>query len=217
MGCAFCGVPLARRGVTGPPPTYCSGTCKSKASYRRRRDEIQAKARAESAERRAGAVRDCLRCNTAFSPEESMRQVYCSRACGRAASRDTTLRTCTAPGCDRPHRAKGLCNMHYKAALRAEGRIKSEWNDRRRANYQKRRALKKGASAERIVPAEVFERDGWVCGICKAAVDRDRAYPDPLSPSLDHVVPLSTGGPHAMANVQLAHLGCNVKKGTKVA
>lgn len=101
---------------------------------------------------------------------------------------------------------------------RADGRQANPvWDDRRRANYQKRRALKKGAAAERIVPLEVFERDGWLCGICSGAVDPERAYPDPLSPSLDHIVPLSMGGAHSLANTQLAHLGCNVRKGARVA
>jgi 5-methylcytosine-specific restriction endonuclease McrA len=36
--------------------------------------------------------------------------------------------------------------------------------------------------------------------------------PDPMSPSLDHILPLSKGGTHEPRNVQLAHLGCNVRK-----
>lgn len=40
-------------------------------------------------------------------------------------------------------------------------------------------------------------------------------YPNPLSASLDHVVPLAWGGEHTAANVQLAHLKCNVAKGAR--
>lgn len=34
-------------------------------------------------------------------------------------------------------------------------------------------------------------------------------YPHPMSPSLDHIEPLSLGGAHDPANVRLAHLKCN--------
>lgn len=37
-----------------------------------------------------------------------------------------------------------------------------------------------------------------------------------MSVSLDHVVPLSQGGAHDPANVQLAHLTCNVRKGAQL-
>ncbi|CAB4136887.1 HNHc domain containing protein [uncultured Caudovirales phage] len=77
--------------------------------------------------------------------------------------------------------------------------------------------MKKATAAERIVPAEVFARDGWVCQLCGRKVDPSLVYPHPMSASLDHVVPLSlVGGPgHVLSNVQLAHLRCNVRKGAK--
>lgn len=40
-------------------------------------------------------------------------------------------------------------------------------------------------------------------------------YPESLSASLDHRVPLAKGGKHSMANCQLAHLDCNVLKGAR--
>lgn len=91
-----------------------------------------------------------------------------------------------------------------------------EWNDRRRANYQKRRALKRLLPAENVISRTVFERDGWMCGICSGPVDASLAWPDPYSPSLDHVVPLARGGHHTYQNTQLAHLRCNVSKGDRV-
>ena len=77
-------------------------------------------------------------------------------------------------------------------------------------------ALSKGAAgADLINSAEVYERDRWVCGICLERVDRRLIWPDPMSPSLDHIVPLSRGGAHQLANVQCAHLSCNVRKGAR--
>lgn len=88
------------------------------------------------------------------------------------------------------------------------------WDERRRANWKRRDALKRGAAqAEAFEYAEVYERDGWVCGLCGDPVDRELVWPDPMSASLDHVVPLSKGGAHTRENSQCAHLVCNVRKG----
>jgi hypothetical protein len=43
-------------------------------------------------------------------------------------------------------------------------------------------------------------------------VDRGPGAPRALSPSIDHIVPLSRGGQHVKANVRIAHLWCNVEK-----
>ncbi|WP_239701690.1 HNH endonuclease [Yimella sp. NH-Cas1] len=80
-----------------------------------------------------------------------------------------------------------------------------------------RRMRELAATAERFDPREVYERDGWVCGLCGEAVDRSLRWPDLMSPSLDHVTPLIANGEHSRANTQLAHWICNVRKGAKVA
>jgi hypothetical protein len=53
---------------------------------------------------------------------------------------------------------------------------------------------------EAIRVAEIGSRDGWTCGICRDAerpVTAALAYPHPLSPSLDHIQPVASGGPHS--------------------
>lgn len=77
----------------------------------------------------------------------------------------------------------------------------------------KRRALKAGAPTEPYTREEIAERDGYVCGLCGGGVDMELRWPDPHSPSIDHIVPLSRGGTDLKTNVQLAHLRCNVVKG----
>lgn len=57
-----------------------------------------------------------------------------------------------------------------------------------------------------------------VCGICGKPVDRSFKFPHPLSPSIDHIIPVSKGGhPSEIANLQLAHLCCNRFKSDKLA
>ncbi len=54
------------------------------------------------------------------------------------------------------------------------------------------------------------------CALCGGLVDFSRKFPDPLSPSIDHIIPVSRGGdPSALENMQLAHLGCNAAKGNR--
>ncbi len=40
--------------------------------------------------------------------------------------------------------------------------------------------------------------------------------PDLMTPSIDHVVPLSRGGSNHPSNLQLAHLLCNLSKGNRI-
>lgn len=55
------------------------------------------------------------------------------------------------------------------------------------------------------------------CAICGRAVDFDKKFPDPWSPTLDHIIPISKGGdPAALENLQLAHLQCNRIKASKI-
>jgi 5-methylcytosine-specific restriction endonuclease McrA len=73
----------------------------------------------------------------------------------------------------------------------------------------------KAAIVETFSPMEIFERDGWRCGICSELLDPSAFFPHPQSPSIDHIVPLSKGGEHSRANVRAAHLRCNVRRGNR--
>lgn len=64
---------------------------------------------------------------------------------------------------------------------------------------------------------KLIERDGLTCAICGKPCDpNDRSwskYSGPLSPSIDHIIPMAKGGGHVWGNVQVAHIICNSKKG----
>lgn len=56
-----------------------------------------------------------------------------------------------------------------------------------------------------------------VCGICGQPVDFSYKSPHPLSPTVDHIIPLDKGGhPSALENLQLAHRWCNRQKSDKL-
>ena len=55
------------------------------------------------------------------------------------------------------------------------------------------------------------------CGICGKPVDFTKKYPHPLSPCIDHIIPIARGGhPSDINNLQLAHWTCNRQKSDKL-
>ncbi|WP_432041944.1 HNH endonuclease [Streptomyces cadmiisoli] len=69
--------------------------------------------------------------------------------------------------------------------------------------------MRSNGSIERYAVEEIGERDGWICGLCRDPVDQAYQYPDPRSPSIDHVRTIAAGGTDTRDNVRLTHWGCN--------
>jgi len=105
-------------------------------------------------------------------------------------------------------------NRRY--ALKHPDKI-AKWNkkwrdanpDKQSAYRTTRQARLLGQFVERVYRSVVFKRDKGICGICHEKVDPDNWH-------LDHIVPVSRGGEHSYANVQVAHPFCNVSKGAKL-
>lgn len=207
--CKQCGSELSEPPYGQVPPSYCSKSCQNRASYLRQKE------RGTRAPRPKPMV-DCTECGQTFEAGR-LGAMYCSTRCSRRAHLQSQERMCDVDGCDRPYRAKGMCHMHWRRVARAEGRESAPvWSERRRDAWKVRQSLKRGAvDAETFSYMEIFERDGWLCGICEEPVDPLLEYPEPMSRSLDHVVPLARGGSHVRENAQLAHLLCNVRKGDR--
>lgn len=91
----------------------------------------------------------------------------------------------------------------------------------RAGNHARRDARERGAFVEHVPPLEIFQRDGWRCGICHRLTLRTRTVPHPKAPVLDHIIPLAAGveagGVHSRANVQCAHFMCNSIKQANAA
>jgi 5-methylcytosine-specific restriction endonuclease McrA len=163
--------------------------------------------------------RICLVCSARFTPRRRD-STCCSQRCMKKRSRDSRTLICGEQSCTNYVRAKGLCGYHYRVKFYPNSRL--QWPEdpgKRRAalrtKTQLRRARLRDPEAEAIDRDEIGERDDWRCGLCCERIDRLLPWPDPRSASLDHIVPLSCGGPHVRSNVQIAHLDCNQAKGNR--
>mgnify|MGYP002638221667 CR=1 FL=1 len=107
-----------------------------------------------------------------------------------------------------------------REAVREQQRQYYEANpDKARAKWHTRRARKRDAFVETVVPRQVFERDNWICHICNKKINRKAVAPQWDSASIDHVIALArgraNGGVHSYANCKAAHLRCNKSKGAR--
>lgn len=65
----------------------------------------------------------------------------------------------------------------------------------------------------RIKRRQIRERGYLWCGICGQAIDGSLRFPNPMSWSVDHIVPVAAGGADDDDNCQGSHLRCNQAKG----
>lgn len=94
-----------------------------------------------------------------------------------------------------------------RRALRARERYRE--NSAKHIEWARRYQVAKIAATVEVVDyGAVRRRDKGRCGICGKKVPR-------AGQSFDHIKPISRGGEHSFANVQLAHLLCNLRKGAR--
>ena len=157
---------------------------------------------------------ECSECRRAFIKSRSDKGV-CSYECAKARMRRRDLAhrvprpsELQCPRCERwfpvkTHRGgKTYCDPCVAIAVREAAK----------GSRRRRLAAMKGLPVEKFSSREIYERDGWTCGICGEAIPQDAQWPHRLSPSVDHIIPISKGGAHTRANVQATHLTCNCSK-----
>lgn len=71
-----------------------------------------------------------------------------------------------------------------------------------------------GANRDKI--RDDVYKSGVACWLCGKPIDWDAPKRSRWAPSVDHVVPRSKGGSlFARSNAELAHYGCNSKRGNR--
>ena len=109
----------------------------------------------------------------------------------------------------------------YRKSMTAEQiantrEVTRQWRKEHKAEvtgYQNaRRAMMREAKVGRISRRTLWAESGGVCAHCGQPIDPTIKYPDLMSLSYDHRIPLSKGGLHCQENMQCVHLVCNIKK-----
>jgi 5-methylcytosine-specific restriction endonuclease McrA len=79
---------------------------------------------------------------------------------------------------------------------------------RRMQLHHEVRARKMGVAWDCVDLRLVYAKTSGICGICKRPVPESTF-------TVDHIRPMSRGGPHVLTNLQPAHAGCNTRKGNR--
>lgn len=177
--------------------------------------QAQSRPRAVPKVRASQRPKKCVICGSSYTGTSRM---FCSDKCRMVRCPGNVVKTGLVEshicrGCEKPFgwQVKGRGNRPVRCEpCRREHKRQSE-----RETERRRRARKRGASCETFLPLEIFERDRWICQLCRKRVPKKAKVPDPKAPTLDHIVPLAEGGPHTRANVQLSHFECNWMKGDR--
>jgi 5-methylcytosine-specific restriction endonuclease McrA len=187
----------------------------------------------------------CAYCGAPVLKYVSKRRPFCDYACRDAYRREVEPYSTDAPRCKIPagHQVAVLiaeqrqpatepdpvarftacvcpCGTSFlidRQAFMSHARYCSKVCARRNAKRDRR-----AREGQPIHWTQVAARDGMACHLCGDECDPDDYTRDGATflagityPSVDHVIPLSLGGPHDLDNVRLAHCLCNALRGTE--
>lgn len=159
---------------------------------------------------------ECGSCGVVFLPPHGSPRILCSETCAADRLRDQQREWNKA---NRPYVRKVYepQQCEWCAATftpRTDPHLYCSSRCSHSAAKERRDQAKRNAFVERVIRAKVYERDDWCCQLCGKQVNRTASVPHPNAPTLDHILPISKGGTHEYANVQLAHFMCNSIKGS---
>lgn len=188
LRCVTCGFEIKTK---QPNHKYCSEYC-------RRLDKTTVKIitlkdiQLEHDNTYLGTERECEWCGEVYLSLNAPRK-YCSDVCANNAG----------------WALKKL--RYYRKGISRSSKDKSRVN----------RAKRNGEVDFSITLPKLYKRDKGVCYLCNTPVDyADSKYDGNghyiagnMHPSVDHVIPLASGGTHTWDNVRLAHRVCNSIKG----
>lgn len=158
-------------------------------------------------------TRKCQWCSELFTTEYDTKQ-YCSRyhkesaAQFRRNNRKKSVKTIYVKKCigcsteySTTNRLKDYCSQDCRAWIKEMMKRErdKEYQNARTPSFRRR----------------VYFASSGTCGICNELIDLRLKWPNPMSYSIDHIVPRSLGGTHGINNLQAAHLQCNAVRGNR--
>ena len=165
-------------------------------------------------------VRTCVACGGPVRiPRRGAMGNFCSGYCRSVAAQTAKTghsRTCATCGSEYiKEYGKAGWRKYCSASCKQEA-IRIQGLPHGNNNNHTRRARMRGAIYESVNPLKVFARAKWRCEICGVSTPkRLRGTRHDRAPEIDHILPLSQGGPHTYTNVQCTCRLCNNKKGSR--
>jgi hypothetical protein len=227
--CSDCLQPFSRHLPRGAFPSRCP-TCTA--------ERLRESARVRAARRRARVSAEtryvpCQACGAALERQFGARQRSWCLPCYREHRRNIYHRkrslvdpfriVCADCGKSVPSRFRDRRKRCDRCAAIRRGSLTKQWlaiNPDRKRDYIRRkngqnRAKRFNVARESFNNRDIFNRDRWICGICRRKISRKLRWPHPKSVSLDHIIPMSEGGPHTRANCRAAHVKCNLRRSNR--
>ena len=208
QGCRGCGLTYTVAAGASRARRYCSDSCKTATHL--------------ASKRKAPELRTCVYCDQSFIAKQPSQRTCASAECTLARQIEWRRAAHKKHMASKPATRTQLCawcgekievSQSTPKARRYHEACKRQ---ARRATERRKNTMRRGvAHANRIRLQELGERDYWLCQLCGGAVDRQLSGLDPQGPTVDHILPISKGGPDSWQNVQLAHRQCNNLKGNR--
>lgn len=166
-------------------------------------------------------LKTCISCYGCYpSTVNNTKQKYCSRWCREQHQTHPAKKRrsyeprpdgleCKEDNCSKPVIAIGICSSHYSKKQRKDNPGKEP------SGSFRKRAKQWGVYYEPVDRRKIFARNQWICQLCLEPVNPHSTDPR-WRASLDHIIPMSRGGAHTYANLQLAHVSCNSRKHANV-
>jgi hypothetical protein len=154
----------------------------------------------------------CIQCGIECN---HMAARFCSYACNKAwrgprlCKCGTLVEQATAYGKDASCQP---CRLARKKTANRRAKVLYGRNHRDRARHH-------GVRYQPVPVKAVYNRDDWRCQLCGCKCKRRATWSKidgrihPMSPTIDHIVPMSLGGHHEPGNLQTACFQCNTRKG----
>lgn len=179
-------------------------------------------------ERKCGVRSKCKKCNATLTSEwrhrkkladpkgykEMLRRHHLNRDPERVKElKRESYKRCVAVNPEKFREERREWWVANKEKARASSRKWSKSNPLKRQEHCRAYQAKKlGVTIEHVDREEIFKRDSGHCQICTKELDKTAKN----GWHLDHIMPISKGGNHSMANVQVLCPSCNISKGAKI-
>jgi hypothetical protein len=156
-------------------------------------------------------VKQCEQCEKATTYKGTVGKRFCSVECsrkfvsvkftGRKLNRSIKEYSCRTCKSSFLSTTPGQCSECKEVAYKIN----------KKAQKKKRRAALRTVAIQAVIDKKVFDRDKWKCCNCRCKVQKVDILRDNAA-EVDHIVPISLGGPHSYSNVQTLCRKCNQEK-----